>query len=111
MEKLSRYFFLAIIIPTVIFGGVFIFFVRQRIKLESMELQESKRQQEVKIAIDELRVKRDECSDLSLGVMRKWKNVVGVVYDENLWEECIVIFTNPKTGEIERSPLRLMKNE
>ena len=42
--------------------------------------------------------------------MKKWNNVVGVTYDNEAWQECVVTYTDPDTGEIETSPLRFMKD-
>ena len=58
----------------------------------------------------ELLAKQKECESLSSGVMRKWNNVMGVTYDKDFWEECVVTFTNTETGEVETSPLRFMKD-
>lgn len=54
--------------------------------------------------------KREECASLSPGVRAKWNNVMGVTYDAELWEECVVTYTNTETGEVETSPLRLMQD-
>jgi len=58
----------------------------------------------------ELKLKQDECDALSAGVKRKWSNIIGVTYDDVLWHECVVTFTDPKTGEVQTSPLRLMQD-
>ena len=34
---------------------------------------------------------------------------MGVTYDNDFWKECVVTYTDTKTGEVETSPLRLMQ--
>ena len=103
-----------IIIASLILGGFF--YATQVNKQKSIEkqqqikLQDDRQQQEVKNALEDLKLKQDECKTLSAGVIKKWNNVMGVTYDNNFWEECIVTYTDTKTGEIETSPLRFMKD-
>lgn len=57
----------------------------------------------------ELENKIKECESLSSGVMKKWSNVMGVTYDDKLWEECVVTYTDAETRKVETSPLRFMQ--
>lgn len=84
-----------IIIASLILGGFF--YGSQVNKQRSIE-----RQQEIKNA-------QNECKALSKGVMEEWYNVMGVTYDNDLWKECVVTFTDTKTGEVKIFPLRLME--
>jgi len=102
-----------IIIASIILGGFF--YASQVNKQQSIEkqqqikLQDDRQQQEVKNALEDLKLKQDECKALSAGVMEKWNNVMGVVYDDDIWKECVVIYTDTETGEIETTPLRFMQ--
>lgn len=58
----------------------------------------------------EVFAKQKECESLSIGVMKKWNNVMGVTYDNDFWKECVVTYTNTETGEVETSPLKYMKD-
>lgn len=114
MDKLNKLLLPAtIIIASLILGGFF--YASQVSKQKSIEsqqeikLQDDKRQQEIKNATEELKLKQDECGALSAGVMKKWNNVMGVTYDNDFWKECVVTYTDTKTGEIQITPLRLMK--
>lgn len=104
---------IAIVLGCLILGGVF--YMIQVNKQKSIEKQQQAEQtakniqQAIDNKIQELLLKQKECESLSGGVMKKWNNVMGVTYDEKLWEECIVTYTNTKTGEVESSPLRLMQ--
>ena len=91
-----------IIIASLILGGFF--YASQVNKQKSIESQ-----QEIKNTAEALQLKQDECKSLSAGVMKKWNNVMGVTYDNDFWKECVVTYTDTKTGEIEVSPLRLMQ--
>lgn len=113
MDKLNKLSLPAtIIIASLVLGGFF--YASQVSKQRSIErqqetkLQDDKQQQEIKNALEDLKLKQDECKALSSGVMKEWNNVVGVTYDD-FWKECVVTYTDTKTGEIETSPLRLMK--
>lgn len=64
--------------------------------------------QRAKADLEYLKLKQDECKALSAGVIKKWGNVMGVTYDNDFWKECVVTYTDPKTGEIKTSPLRFM---
>jgi len=55
-----------------------------------------------------IELQQDRCNALSSGVKEKWSNVMGVNYND-FWKECVVTFTDTKTGEVKTSPLRLMK--
>lgn len=114
MEKLNKLSLPAtIIIASLILGGFF--YASQVSKQKSIEsqqeikLQDDRRQQEIKNTTEELQLKQAECKSLSAGVMKEWNNVVGVTYDNAFWKECVVTYTDTKTGKIETSPLRLMK--
>ena len=92
------------------------FYYVQIDKRESIEKQsaieneraQTQRSQESETAI--LKSKRDECESLSVGVRKKWNNVMGVTYDSELWQQCVVTFTDTKTGEVKTSPLSFMKD-
>jgi hypothetical protein len=43
--------------------------------------------------------------------MKKWNNVIGVTYDNDIWKDCVVTYTDPKTGEVKTSPLKSMQDE
>lgn len=114
MDKLNKLSLPAtIIIASLILGGFF--YASQVNKQKSIEsqqeikLQDDRRQQEIKNTAEALQLKQDECKSLSAGVMKKWNNVMGVTYDNDFWKECVVTYTDTKTGEIEVSPLRLMQ--
>lgn len=77
----------------------------QASKNTSIEKQQQAEEERLNLAM-----KQDECESLSDGVRDRWNNVVGVTYDADLWEECVVTYTNTKTGEIETSPLRFMSD-
>ena len=115
MDKLNKLYLPAtIIVASLILGGFF--YASQVNKQQSIErqqdikLQEDRQQQDFKNTLDQLKLKQDECETLSTGVKKKWNNVVGVKYDDDFWKECVVIYTDTKTGEIETSPLRLMQD-
>ena len=103
MEKLNKLSLPAtIIIASLILGGFF--YAIQVNKQRSIESQ-----QETTNALEKLKLKQDECKALSAGVMKKWNNVMGVTYDNGLWKECVVTYTDTKTGEIQTTPLRFMQ--
>ena len=95
-----------IIIASIILGGFY--FGSQVNKQRSIE-----RQQEIKIEQErqetETKAGQDKCKALSSGVKENWNNVMGVTYDD-FWKECMVTFTDTKTGEIKVSPLKNMKD-
>ena len=103
-----------IIIASLILGGFF--YAIQVNKQNSIEkqqqikLRDDRQQQEISNALNDLKLKQDECKALSAGVMKKWNNVMGVTYDNDFWKECVVTFTDPDTGKIKTSPLRVMKD-
>ncbi len=114
MNKLNKLSLPTTIIISSLILGVF-FYATEVNKQNSIErqqrikLQDDKQQQEAKNALEDLKLKQDECRELSIGVMKKWNNIMGVTYDNEVWEECVVTYTNSETGEIETSPLSLMK--
>lgn len=114
MDKLNKFSLPTTIIIASLILGVF-FYTAEVNKQSSIErqqrikLQDDKQQQEAKNALEKLKLKLDECEALSTGVMKKWNNIMGVTYDNDVWKECVVTYTNTETGEIETSPLRLMK--
>jgi len=91
----------AVLVASVVIGGFI--YSSQENKQQSIE-----RQQEAKNALETLKIKQDECAALAPGVKKTWSNVMGVTYDNGLWEECVVTFTDPETGEVTTSPLRFM---
>jgi len=103
LEKLNQLLLpIVIIIASIILGGFF--YASQVNKQRSID-----HQQEAENALENLKLKQDECKALSAGVMKKWNNVIGVTYDNGFWKECIVTYTNTETGKIETSPLRFME--
>ena len=96
----------SIIIGCLILGGFF--YSIQTSKQKSIESQQ-KIQQELETEREELLSKQQECESLSKGVMKEWNNIIGVTYDKDFWEECVVTYTDTETGEIETSPLSSMK--
>lgn len=66
-------------------------------------------QQEKDNALSELKIKQAECESLSSGVKDKWNNVMGVTYDNDFYEACVVTYTDTKTGSVEIAPLSSMK--
>jgi len=115
MEKINKLTLpTTIIITSLILGG---FFYASQVnkqksieKQQEIELQDDRQQQEVKNALEDLKLKQGECKALSAGVTKKWNNVMGVTYDNDLWKECVVTYTDTKTGEVTTSPLRFMKD-
>lgn len=103
MEKINKLSLPAtILIASVILG--WFYYQSQESKQKSIE-----KQQALENNRQELLLKKNECESLSGGVMKKWNNVMGVKYDEEIWKECVAIFTDLKTGEVTSFPLRLMK--
>ncbi len=102
----GNWFKIGLIAAIVICGWVF--YQSQLMKQESIERQQVLKQTQDQKNL-ELENKMKECESLSPGVMKKWNNVMGVTYDDKLWEECVVTYTDTKTGEIRTSPLRLMQ--
>jgi hypothetical protein len=88
-----------IIIASLILGGFF--YAAQVSEQKSIE-----KQQETSNALEELKLKQDECETLSAGARKQWNNVIGVTYDNDL-KECILTQTDPDTGETETKPLIL----
>lgn len=86
------------------------FYLIQSDKSASIEMQQAAAQLEKEMdnARAELSMKQSECESLSVGVRAKWNNVVGVTYDDEFWEECVVTYTDTETGDIQTSPLRHM---
>lgn len=78
---------------------------QQRIELESEQ-----DKWEAQNERDTIELKQQECEALAEGVMDRWYNVLGVTYDADLWEECVVTYTDTDTGEVETSPLRFMQD-
>lgn len=95
-----------ILIVGIILSGLY--YVSQISKQKSAE-----KQQEIKLQDDRqlevLKSKQNECETLSTGVKGKWNNVMGVTYDNDLWKECVVTYTDTKTGGVKISPLRFME--
>jgi hypothetical protein len=116
MEKITEKitFPVAIVVAAVILGGAF--YAVQYNKQQSIEAQQLSEQAEERIQRDlenqraELKLKQDECMSLASGVKQRWGNVIGVTYDNKFWKECVVTYTDTKTGEITTSPLRLMQD-
>ena len=96
----------AIILGALILGGSLV--LLQVNKQKSIEKQQNIEQVE-KARQQELINNQKECEALAGGVMDQWSNVVGVTYDDNFWNECIVTYTDTETGEISTAPLSSMK--
>ena len=114
MDKINKLTLPAtILIASVILGGFYYFSELNKQKSiekqQEVKLQDDKIQQDINNALEDLKLKQDECKALSTGVMKKWNNVMGVSYDNNLWKECVVTYTDTKTGEITTTPLRFMQ--
>lgn len=113
MDKNKLILSVSIVLGAIILGGFF--YAIQVNKQQSIErqqelkLQDDRRQQEAENALEDLKLKQDECKTLAAGVMKKWNNVMGVTYDDKVWKDCVVTYTDPETGEIKTSPLRLMQ--
>lgn len=111
MEK-SKNIKTTVVLPVSIIIGSFIIggfvYAAQLSKQRFIESQEKVKQEEQKLK-DEISSKQRECELLSKGVMEQWNNVMGVFYDEILWKECVVTYTDTETGEVLTSPLSLMK--
>ena len=105
MDRINKLILPSALIIVSLILGVF-FYASQVNKQKSIE-----KQQEVSNALEDLKLKQDECKTLSLGVVKKWSNVIGVTYDnESLFiKECVVTYTDTKTGEIKTTPLRFMQ--
>lgn len=107
-----------ILIAAIILGGFYYFSQINKQKSierqQQLELEAERRKIEEQQAIEneraELKLKQEECESLSDGVKKRWSNVLGVTYDSEIWKECVVTYTDTKTGEVEISPLRLMQD-
>jgi len=104
---------IAIILGCLILGGVF--YKIQVEKQKSIEKQQQieqsiKEAQQIKDnEKQDLLLKQNECESLSVGVMKKWNNVMGVTYDKDFWGKCVVTYTDTKTGEVKTTPLEYMQ--
>ncbi len=76
---------------------------------QALEMEEDRAQQKLENEIAELKLKQDECKSLSSGVAKRWNNIIGVTYDK-FWGECVVTYTDTKTGEVKTSPLSFMQD-
>lgn len=92
-----------ILIGCVILGAFYYF-------AESNKQNSIERQEQAKSAQQELENKQNECESLSVGVKKKWSNVMGVTYDNNVWKDCVVTYTDTKTGEVQITPLKFMQD-
>ncbi len=113
MDKHKLILPISILIGCIVLGGFI--YASQVIKQQSIEKQQSikleddKQQQDIDNARADLKLKQDECKALQAGVMEKWNNVMGVTYDNGFWKECVVTYTDTKTGEVNTAPLSTMK--
>jgi uncharacterized protein YpmB len=94
---------ISVIVASIVLSGSL--YMIQVNKQESIELQQAEQ-----IKLDALKLKQNECASLAPGVMKKWNNVMGVTYDEKLWEDCVVTYVDSETGEVEVSPLNSMSD-
>lgn len=110
LKDKNTYFPVAIIIGCIVLAvSFYLIQVDKRQSIERQQAIENERAAYEREQSD-LQAKQKECQSLSSGVIRKWNNVMGVTYDKELWRECVVTYTNTETGEVEMSPLRLMKD-
>lgn len=113
MDKIKLSIPISIVLAAIILGSVFyVIQINKQSSIErqqQIERQENKEQQDLENKRAELKFKQDECIALSSGVKQRWNNVVGVSYDE-LWKDCVVTYSDTKTGEITTSPLKFMKD-
>jgi nitrogen fixation-related uncharacterized protein len=105
---------ISILMGCIILGG---FFYKIQIEKQASierqqerQLQDDRLQKNINNALEELKLKQKECESLSAGVIKKWNNVMGVTYDNDVWKACVVTYTDTKTGEVETSPLEFMQN-
>ena len=114
MKKEKLILPISIIIGCIVLSGSFIFIqINKQNSIErqqELKLRDDRLQQAIKNDLENLKLKQEECNALSVGVMKKWNNVMGVTYDDDLWKECVVTFTDTETGEVETSPLRFMQD-
>ena len=76
---------------------------QQRV-VEQKELEYEQKLQDLENERLKLKVYQDNCRSLSSGVKDEWNNVLGVVYSE-YWNECVVTFVDPDTGNTKTAPL------
>lgn len=92
----------AILVGCLILGGFY--YLSQTSKQESIQTQQKRDDER-----QDLLMNQNECKSLSVGVMKKWNNVMGVTYSE-LWGECEVTYTDNKTGQVRTSLLSSMED-
>lgn len=86
--------------------------IRPDIERERKDAEQAKEEiaKELENKRAESKLKQEECESLSDGVRKRWSNAIGVTYDAELWQECVVTYTDTKTGEIKTSPLKFMQD-
>lgn len=118
-EKNNKFRFNKLLSVAVILGAVIIgvaLYGIQLTKQKSIEAQEAQRiaaqkaQQDIENRRADLKVKQDQCESLSSGVKQRWNNILGVTYDDTFWKQCVVTYTDMKTGEVQVSPLNDMQD-
>lgn len=115
MDKQKLFLPISIVLGCTILGGFFYAIqINKQDSIERQQYEALKREdfeRQIEIKQEELKMKQNECESLSSGVMKKWNNVMGVTYDNIVWDECVVTYTDTKTGEVKTSPLSSMKTE
>lgn len=70
------------------------------------------KQLEQKIAQEQLTLKREECLGMLKGLQNQWGNIIGVKYEKpydfSTEAECLVTYTDSKTGLVDTAPLRFL---
>ena len=79
-------------------------------RLDSIQEAITKKQsEEISKENEKIKMEQDRCQSLASGVKAKWNNVMGVTYSE-LYGDCVVTYTDTKTGEVTTAPLDAMKS-
>jgi uncharacterized FlaG/YvyC family protein len=114
MDKSRLILPISVLLGTAILGGAY--YGVQATKQVSIEKQEATKnrqdqaEREKENARADLKLKQDNCEALSSGVKQKWNNALGVTYDDKLWKDCVVTYTDTETGEVRTSPLKFMQD-
>ncbi|MFA6428698.1 MAG: hypothetical protein WCW02_04145 [Candidatus Buchananbacteria bacterium] len=114
MEKNKLVLSISILLGCIIVGGfIYAVQVNKQRSIEGQQLlerQDERTQKDLENKRAELKLKQDECESLSDGVRKRWNNIIGVTYDSEFWKDCIVTYTDTKTGEVQTSPLKFMQD-
>lgn len=105
---------ISILIGAILIAGVYfgIEYNKQKSieRQQEAKMREDKAQKDADNARAELKLKQDECEALASGVKKRWYNVMGVTYDNDFWKQCVVTYTDTKTGQVETAPLSSMQD-